>query len=279
MRKRLAKKSTMSRAQRAQERDKLRSRLEGETVESDEGSEQDDESQDDEEVEAPLRSINGRERKRRKDISFEMRESPKKKARHDDDEGLDSVSASHKTWQMSVKRIGSLGYHRPNPMNLARSSWVLQANHDSDTASDSESESLEVPQADATRPLTINSDPLETENWRKSFGRGPNSTGGEENILSPVGALTVKPTPGNYAKRRWSSEFWASSATRNSSPEDNERSDERDMSPEYSDDDGSIDINVDYQKRYSVYFITQRNDAYTDDSSSGEVRFDHTPFL
>jgi hypothetical protein len=255
--------------------------LEGETVESDEGSEQDEESDDDEEeVEAPLRSINGRERKRRKDISFEIRESPKKRARHDDDEGLDSVSVSHKTSQMLVKRIGSLGYHRPNPMNLARSSWVLQANHDSDTASNSESESLGVPQADATRPLTINSDPLETDNWRKSFGRGPNATGGEESILSPVGALTIKPTPGNYAKRRWSSEFWASNATRDSSPEGNERSDAEDTSPGYSDDDGSIDINVDYKKRYSVYFITQRNDADADDSSSGEeVRFDHTPFL
>jgi hypothetical protein len=250
--------------------------LEGKTVESGEASEQDEESDHDEEdeIEAPLRSINGRERKRRKDITFDIRESPKKRARYDHDDKLGS--ASYGTSQLSIKRIGSLGYHRPNPMNIARSSWVLRANRDPDTASNSESESLEVSQADAIPPLTVSLDPPESDNWRKSFGRSPIATDEEENILSPVGALTIKPTPGNYAKRRWSSEFWAFNATRDPSPEGNERSDTDDTSPGYSDDD-SIDINVDYKKRYSVYFITKNDDS--DYSSSGEeVHFDHLPF-
>jgi len=286
MRKRLARKS-MSRAQRAQERDKVRSRLEGETVESDDedSEDQDGESADDQEdeVEAPLRSINGRERKRRKDVGFEPRESPKKRARRDPDEGPDSASASRRTSpfgfpQLSFRRIGSLGYHRPNPMNLARSSWVLKTNHEPDAASSSDADSSGIPQDDATRPLTTNSDNLETENWRKSFSGVPYAAGDEEDALSPVGALTIKPTPGNYAKRRWSSEIWASNATRDSPFESNERSDEEDNSPGYlDDDDDSIDINVDYKKRYSVYFITQREVADIDDSTSGEeVRFEHT---
>jgi hypothetical protein len=257
--------------------------LEGETVESDE--EEDLEEQHDEQesdVEAPLRSINGRERKRRKDGGFEPRENPQKRARLDHDDGTDSVSASHQTSvfgtsQFSVKRIGSLGCRRPNPMNLARSTWLPNSYHEHDATSDTETDSSRVPDDGAARPLMINSNPADTENWRKSFSRGPIPADDEDLPMSPVGALTFKPSPGNYAKRRWSSEVWASNATRDSSHSD--LSDREETSPDYSDDEHSIDINVDYKKRFSIYYITQRENADTDDGSSSgeEVRFDHVP--
>jgi hypothetical protein len=268
MRKKLARKSAMSRAQRAHERDKVRSRLEGETADNDhENSDEQDEGNEqldqEDEAETPLRSINGRERKRRKDVSFEPRDTPKKRSRLDHDEETDSI-----------KRISSLAHQRPNPMNLARSSWAAKGYHEPDAASDSEVDTLDAPRNEATRLSMSDMDSLDAENWRKSFSRGPNTADHEEPLpMSPVGALTFKPSPGHYAKRRWSSEVWASNATRDSSPNRSEQSDADDVS--YSDDDtDSIDMNIDYKKRYSVYYITQRDDD--DTSSSGEeVCFDY----
>jgi hypothetical protein len=285
MRKKIAKKSAMSRAQRAIERDKVRSRLEGETVESDDEDmgEHDEEHRDEEqdgEVEAPLRSINGRERKRRKDVSFELGESPKKRLRHDDDET--DFSASHRTSlfgvsQSSARRTASLVYQRPNPMNLARSSWVLKAYRERGVVS--EDESFGVPEEDTTRALTSSLHSPDGDNWRTVFNHGPNSADDEDLVMSPVGALTFRPTPGNYAKRRWSSDVWASNATRSSSPVHSERSDAEDSWPEYSDDDDDderweVDMNVDYGKRYSIYF---RETAVTDNTA--EVRFDRVPSI
>jgi hypothetical protein len=285
MRKRLARKNAKSRAQRAQERDKVRSLLEGETMESDgeDSEEQGEERGLDEresEVETPLRNINGRERKRRKDVSFEPWEGTRKKARY---EGTDSVSSFHRTSffgasEFSVKRIGSLGYQRPNPMNLARSSWLPKTYHEDDATSDSEDESLDGPEADTTRPLISDTDSGDAKNWRKSFSRGPNAIDDEDLAVS-VGALTFKPTPGNYAKRRWSSEVWASNAARDSSPKGSDRSDVERTSPEYSDDEGSIDVNVDYKKRYSIYFITQRDAGSDNSSSNEEVCFNYAPHI
>ena len=285
MRKRLARKNAKSRAQRAQERDKVRSLLEGETVESDdEDSEEQGEGhkhdEQESEVETPLRNINGRERKRRKDVSFEPWEGTRKKARY---EGTDSVSFHRTSFfgasEFSVKRIGSLGYQRPNPMNLARSNWLSKIYHKDDATSDSEDESLSGPEADVARPLISNTDSGDAKNWRKSFSRGPNAIDEEDLAVSSVGALTFKPTPGNYAKRRWSSEVWTSNIARDSSPKGSNQSDGERTSPEYSDDEGSIDVNVDYKKRYSIYFITQRDDAGSDNSSSNEeVCFNPVPY-
>jgi hypothetical protein len=229
------------------------------------------------EVEAPLRSLNGRERKRRKDVSFELGDSSKKRARHDYDEGPDFVSPLR--WPLycgfTVKHIGSQGYHRPNPTNFARSDWVPKAYLESDTDSNSENDSLRGPDRDDTRPLTTTLDSLEPQNWRKSFYRGT-IIADDEDIKSPVGALTSKPSPGEYAKRRWSSAFWASHTAHGSFPNHSEQSDAEDSSPEHSEangDNDSIDMDINYQKRYSVYFITQE-DADTSNLDSWEgVRF------
>ena len=289
MRKRVARKSAMSRAQRAHERDKVRSRLEGETVESGESNGENSEDHDDQEqqeqkdeAETPLRSLNGRERKRRKDLNYEPRESPKKRSRLGHGEETDSVSASDRPSlfrvpPLSTTRFGSLACRRPNPMNLARSNWVPKTYHEPDAASDSGF--LSVPK-DLTRLRTTDSHPLENaENWRRRFSRVPIGADEEDLPLSPVGALTFKPSPGNYAKRRWSSEVWASNATRNSSPSPSDRSDASQEIFDDDDDSDSVDINVDYKKRYSIYFITQREREVGDIdlSSWEEVRLTRYP--
>jgi len=151
-------------------------------------------------------------------------------------------------------------------MNLARSSWNAKISLELDAESDSDIESWRVPEDEA--PRTLISSGLDGENWRTSFGLGPDAAVDEDLPISPVGALTFKPTPGHYAKRRWSSDAWASKSTLDASSGRSEQSEAGETS--YSDDDDAVDINVDYKKKFSVYYITQRRDADADNSSSGE---------
>lgn len=275
MRKKVARNSANSRAQRAVERNKVRSRLDGDAVDSD-GDEQ-EKPEEDEEVEAPLRSINGRERKRRKDGHLEPRESPKKKPRFDCDEEPDSTSVHNPSfgiYQFTDKRAGTLGYHRPNPMSFARKSWVSKIDHQLEATSSSGTGATGT--ADVTTSLLTGVESTDNQDWQKSFHRssaGRNGAGLSLSVQPPAGALTYKPTPGNFAKRRWASDAWVSSASRGSSSCRSDQSDAED-SPEFSDNDdrfAPVDVDIDYSSRFSVYYNTQpRPQIWHADSDSGE---------
>jgi histone-lysine N-methyltransferase SUV420H len=270
MRKKVARNSANSRAQRALERNKVRSRLDGD---DDGPEEQETAEEQDEEVEAPLRSINGRERKRRKDGHLEPRDSPNKKSRLDYDEEPDSISTPYRNssfgiYQSADKRVGTLGYHRPNPMSFARRSWVskvdqLEAMLSSETST-----------ADGAASPSTNIESTDTQSWQKSFHRSSNAKDGTGlTAQPPAGALTYKPTPGNFAKRRWASDTWVSSVSRGSSCHSNQ-SDAED-SPESSDNDDGfapIDVDIDYSSRFSKYYNTHPRPQiwHNADTDSGE---------
>jgi hypothetical protein len=125
----------------------------------------------------------------------------------------------------------------------------------------------------AASPLT-NIESTDTQSWQKSFRRSFNAKDATGlSAQPPAGALTYKPTPGNFAKRRWASDVWVSSASRGSSCHSNQ-SDAED-SPESSDNDDGfapIDVDIDYSSRFSKYYNTHPRPQiwHNADTDSGE---------
>lgn len=276
MRRKVTRNSANSRAQRALERNKFRSRLEGDVADDDDDAPEVKLEEQDEELEAPLRSINGRERKRRKDVHLELRESPNKRSRSDSDEESDSTPAPYRNasfgiYQFAHKRFATLGYHRPNPLSFARRSWVSKI----DVMPNPETGLTGT--VDGSTSLT-SIESTDTPAWQKSFYRSANTKDGKSfdlPIQPPAGALTYKPTPGNFAKRRWASDVWVSSASHDSSSSHSDRSDAEDSLVSSDNDDDAfapIDVNIDYSSRFSKYYNPQpRPQIWRDADTDSDV--------
>lgn len=263
VRRQISSEDTNLRAHRALERDKTRSQLDGDVAGSDEESQADDEMQEEYHTEeragvaVHLRSINGRERKRRKDDGFELADSPSKRYRPGVTE---SASMNSTLNSSSINRIADLRYHRPNPMTFSRSTWVSGAIRKRPTPMNLEVDSTAA-EVSTSSASTVNSDPQESLNWRVNFGRYPGAVDGLEPSLPAVGALTINPSPVNFAKRRWSSESLPLNFVRDGST---------DLSDgEEGTDDASGDLIVNYKERYAIYFTTHiESDASSDEEVS-----------
>lgn len=241
------------RAQRALERGKVRAQLEARTVDS--GDESDDES-DEDEIETPLRSINGRGRKRRKEIGYELRESPRKKVRV----GLEDDAEKN---QLTLPR--AYVYGKPNPFAFARNRWAPKPPLAPEVSSGSEKN------LNHSSKLVKHTVSETSQDWRAHLVAFTVQERVQEGH-SPVAALTLKPTPFTYAKRQWSSDLWRAKLSRmlshGSGPSDGGDSD-----LEYSDteEEGFTDVNIDFSKRYATFYLRAKQDtAYFDDSSSSE---------
>lgn len=248
-----------SRAQRALERERMRAQLEARTAAS--GDESDDESDNEGEVETPLRNLNGKERKRRKEVGFELRESPRKKTRVGQDDDKNQLTPSR-----------TYVYGKPNPFAFARRSWAPKPRPALEVSSDSEIELLDGSSKSVKRTVTFESET--GQDWRAHLVTSTAQEMQEE--VSPITALTLKPTPFTYARRRWSSDLWKAKSSRmlsrSSEPLDGEDSD----AEESDDEEGEpTDVNIDFSKRYAAFYVGARQDmACLDESSSGEeVRF------
>ena len=245
-----------SRAQRALERGKVRAQLEARTAES--GDESNDES-DGDEIEIP-QSINERGRKRRKEVSYGLRESPRKKTRvsQEDDVGKN---------QPTPPRV--YVYGKPNPFAFARNRWAPKPPPAPEVSSDREMKMLDGSLKSVKHTVSFGSET--SRDWRAHLVTSTVQEGVKEGH-SPVAALTLKPTPFNYAKRRWSSDLWRAKSSRmlshGSDPSDGEDSNVEDSDAE---EEEFIDINIDFSKRYAVFYVRAKQDtACLDDSSSGE---------
>ncbi|KAF7970303.1 hypothetical protein HWV62_24438 [Athelia sp. TMB] len=215
-------------------------------------------SDGDDNAEAPLRNINGRLRKRRKDATSEspQKASPKR------------VRLAQDSFTISIPRTEPLpapdfsptpkpviSLHRPNPMNLARPHWATQARRGlrgkpADFLNMDDCDTLELSSRKLSRSRTTQAGGLEVteegsqvadveeREWRTIFP--------EELKMPAVGALTLRPSPGTFAKRRWSTGFWDSQP---SSPDDSGASDDEDHA-----DTDSLDTEVDFKKRFSIYY-------------------------
>lgn len=260
------KKGGTSRAERALERDKIRSLMEAEIADSDGESDADGR---DGEVEIPLRSLNGRERKRRKE-SVVRRESPKKSRIEVDEISDEPPSSFYGTPQSMVKRIGSLAYQRPNPISFARRSWLPRLHIESEATS-----VLDEPLGDATeKRVTIEDEPADSQDWRSTFAQSGVVEVSEPALVpvSPIGALTTKPSPVSFARRRWSADLWTSNTPHSHPSNCSDSSDDEDSGDELDNDDSytSVDVNIDYSKRFSAFFIRPRQEAAIDNLSSDE---------
>lgn len=280
MRKKLAKNNSKLRTRRASEGTTIK--IEDEDFaelagENEVAEDEDDEPEGEGKLGAPLRNINGRERKRRKDLNAE---SPHKRLRLTFDQESDSISISLRSLPMAAPEFAAkrvMSSHRPNPMNLSRPHWISQTRRGLRTKRDilhfDDADPLELP-SNRIQRLSRNShrayhqsaeqeepqqvapaqiEAPESQAWRTIFP--------EEAVVPLGGALTLRPSPSTYAKRRWSSDKWnlqGSSSNESDEPEDQDN----------ADDDESVDIDIDFQKRYSVYYTTA---ALNDFSSDEEV--------
>lgn len=225
------------------------------------------------EDEIPLQNTNGRLRKRRKDgISESPQKGSPKRVRlaQDGDFHATSVSATNSSHALEFsptpKPVTSL--LRPNPMNLARPHWVTQARRGlrgkptdalslddiSSRRSSRLGRTVQIADLEATEEGSQRiEEVIEEREWRTVL---------PELQSTAVGALTLRPSTGTLAKRRWSTGFRDSQL---SSPDESGASDD----DEDDDRDGeTVAAEIDFKKRFSVYY---NNPAFLNDSSD-EVR-------
>lgn len=209
------------------------------------------------EAEIPLKNANGRLRKRQKDGTSEspQKGSPKRvRLAQDGESHTISVSAAdslHATeFSPTPKPVISL--LRPNPMNLARPHWAIQARRglrgkptdvpSFDDLSSRRSSRLgrtvqtADPEATEDVPQRVE-EVIEEREWRTVLPE----------LQSPaVGALTLRPSLDTLAKRR-STGFWDSQP---SSPVESGASDDEDGDK----DSKSVDTEIDFRQRFAVYW-------------------------